>query len=153
MTAVELKIGFNQAVAAFKQADVDCQLAVLDHAYRNLRRAIASPAPAALFSQVVNHLIRQLQQVRREDRAEALREVLTEADTRFGREYSTLNVNMRLAFWYRLARNLDPALTNVTRECQDSSETVQSITRLFDEMDLNQQMHFLRQILSSDAVH
>ncbi|MBD2256385.1 orange carotenoid protein N-terminal domain-containing protein [Pseudanabaena sp. FACHB-2040] len=151
MTAVELKTGFNQAITSFKQANADCKLAVLEHAYCNLRHAIASPAPAALFSQVVNHLIRQFQQVRREDRPETLKEILVGAETRFGREYSTLNINMRLAFWYRLSQDMDPALVDAAKNCRKNSSTAQEIIELIDEMDLNQQMHFLRQVLSPGA--
>lgn len=147
MTAVELKIGFNQAVASYRQADANCKMTVLWHTYHTLRGAIASPAPTALFSQVVNHLIRQLQHVRREDRSEVLKDILNGSETRFGREYSHLNINMRLAFWYRLTQNLDPALVGVAQSCQENAGAAKEIIELIDNMDLNQQMHFLRQIL------
>lgn len=149
MAAVELKIGFNQAVAAYRQADANCKMAVLWHTYHNLRGAVASPAPAALFSQVVNHLIRQLQHVRREDRAEVLKEILNGSETRFGREYKSLNINMRLAFWYRLTQNLDPTLVGIAQTCQETAGVAREIIDLIDNMDLNQQMHFLRQILEA----
>lgn len=151
MTVAELKISFNQATTFFAQADADSRLAILNHVYNNLREAITSPAPTALHSQVVNHLIRQLHQVRREDRLEVLRDMLNGAETRFGREYSTLNINMRLAFWYRLAEESDLALATTARSHRDGT-AFRTLARLVDEMDLNQQIHFLRQVLSAEPV-
>lgn len=148
MTVAELKISFDQAVAFFAQADADSRLAILNHVYNNLREAVASPAPTALYSQVVNHLIRQMHQVRREDRLEVLCDILNGAETRFGREYSTLNINMRLAFWYRLAEDSDLVLAAAGRSHRDGT-AFHTLARLVDDMDLNQQIHFLRQVLSA----
>ncbi|HEY9762157.1 MAG TPA: orange carotenoid protein N-terminal domain-containing protein [Trichocoleus sp.] len=148
MTAVDIRVGFEHAIASFKQADAECKLAVLWHIYRKLGHGVASPAPAAMYSQVVNHLIGHLQQVSREERSDALKEIINGAETRFSREYTHLNINMRLAFWYRLIKNLDPAMPRATKDCQDTSKLQQEIIRFLDDIDLNQQMHFLRQVLN-----
>lgn len=148
MTAVNIRVGFDQALVSFKRADADCKLSVIRHVYQKLGYGVASPAPAAMYSQVVNHLISHLQQVSREERADALRDIINGADTRFSREYVQLNVNMRLAFWYRLAKSLDPAMMGAAKACQENSEVSQEIVSSLNEMDLNQQMHFLRQALN-----
>ncbi|HEY9881131.1 MAG TPA: orange carotenoid protein N-terminal domain-containing protein [Leptolyngbyaceae cyanobacterium] len=148
MTAVNTRVDFEQAIDSFKRADAECKLSVLWHIYQELGNESSSPAPAAMYSQVVNHLIGHLQQVSREERADALKDIINGAETRFGREYSDLNINMRLAFWYRLAKGLDPALVGANKNCQDNSKLGQEIIRFLGDMDLNQQMHFLRQALS-----
>ena len=54
---------------------------------------------------MVQGLIRQLHQVKREEQLDVLREMITGDNTRLAEAYSALDANMRLAFWYRLVNN------------------------------------------------
>ncbi len=89
----------------FQQADTDTRLVMLWMMAKRLQQASTTAVPAAIFSQVVQRLIRQLYQVRREDRLDALRDMVSGADTRLAEAYVTLDANMKLAFWYRLVND------------------------------------------------
>lgn len=143
-TAVDIKNGFDQALLSFQKANADCKLTVLSNIYQKLEQAIATPAPAILFSQIVNNLIRHIQHVNREDQMDVLRDMLNGAETRFGGAYLMLNVNMRMAFWYRLLQGFQEVPVQSALNCHGQHETVQTILHSLEEMDLNQQMHFLR---------
>jgi hypothetical protein len=145
MTAVDVRSQFEETITVFKSASVDCQLTVLWQAYDTLGQAFASVAPVALFSQAVQQLVKQLNQVNREDQLEILRDILSGADTRFTQVYQTLSVNMKLAFWQRLFSHRDwQHLLSVTN-CQPASQTL--IARL-STMGLNERLHFLRRVVA-----
>ncbi|MEB3269279.1 MAG: orange carotenoid protein N-terminal domain-containing protein, partial [Leptolyngbya sp.] len=90
-----------QPTDPFERADTDTRLALLWVMAKRLRQISTTAAPAAAFSQVVQGLIRQLHQVKREEQLDVLREMITGDNTRLAEAYSALDANMRLAFWYR----------------------------------------------------
>lgn len=147
MTAVDVRLQFEQAVEAFEAVDVECKIAILWQIYDTLGQAFAAIAPVALFSQAVQQLLNQIQQVDRTDRAAVLREILAGADTRFTQAYQTLNINMRLAFWHRLF-NLMPVSRLPITTCQDGHGTAQALLARLDAMGLNERLHFLRRVMS-----
>jgi hypothetical protein len=143
MTAVDIRFKFEQAVAAFEAAEVDCKLAILWRVYDTLGQAFAAVAPVALFSQAVQRLIQHLQHVDRDDRLEILRDIMDDADTRFTREYKKLDVNMRLAFWHRLAHQ-----SSVSWSCPPQTHRTQLLMSHLDSMGLNERLYFLRRVLA-----
>ena len=143
MTAVDIRFKFEQAVAAFDAAGVDCKLAIIWRVYDTLGQAFAAVAPVSLFSQAVQRLIQQLQHVNREDRLDILRDVIAGADTRFTQEYERLDINMRLAFWHRLANQSSLSWS----DCAQNRETQVLMSHL-DSMGLNERLYFLRRVLA-----
>jgi len=143
MTAVDIRFKFEQAVAAFEAAEVDCKLAILWRVYDTLGQAFAAVAPVALFSQAVQRLIQHLQHVDRDDRLAILRDIMDGADTRFTREYKKLDVNMRLAFWHRLAHQ-----SSVGWSCPPQTRATQMLMAHLDSMGLNERLYFLRRVLA-----
>ena len=143
MTAVDIRFRFEQAIATFEMADVDCQLAIIWRIYDTLGQAFATVAPAALFSQAVQQLIQQLRHVRRSDRVDILRDLMAGADTRFTQAYEALDVNMRLAFWHRLVHQ-------TTFSWSSPAPTPESQTLLshLDSMGLNERLYFLKRVLA-----
>ncbi|MGF1516377.1 MAG: orange carotenoid protein N-terminal domain-containing protein [Nodosilinea sp.] len=145
MTAVDISLRFEQVVQAYESANVDCQIAILWQTYDTLGQAFAAIAPVALFSQAVQQLINQMQQVDRDDQLSILRDIMAGADTRFVHAYQTLNINMKLAFWHRLFVSL-PVSRLPLSTCQQVPATQALLTRL-DAMGLNERLHFLRQVV------
>lgn len=145
MTAVDVSLQFEQAVQAFEAADIDCQIAILWQTYDTLGHAFAAIAPVALFSQAVQQLINQMQQVDRQDQVAILRDIVARADTRFAHAYQALNINMKLAFWHRLFAFL-PASRLPLAACQQGASTQALLARL-NTMGLNERLHFLRQVI------
>ena len=89
----------------FFAASAQTQLVVLNYLSQKSHRAANPATPSAFFSQKVQLVIRQLQQLSREDRCAALEEILHGVPTRLAEAYSDLDSNMRMAFWYRLANS------------------------------------------------
>lgn len=146
MTAIDLRTRqLDRTLAAFHASSVDCQLAVIWHIYHTLGQAVADATPVALFSQMVQRLISQFQQVSRPDRLEVLRDIVANHRTRFSDEYAGLNINMKLAFWHRLITLLDRQAIEALSETTDPAG--QAIRRQLDTMGLNERLHFLRRVL------
>jgi hypothetical protein len=143
MTAVDIRFKFEQAIAAFEAADVDCRLAIIWRVYDTLGQAFAAVAPVSLFSQAVQRLIQQLQHVNRQDRLDILRDIVAGENTRFTQEYQTLDINMRLAFWHRLTNQ-----TSVSWGCPNRTEETRVLMSYLDTMGLNERLHFLRRVLA-----
>ncbi|MBE9156709.1 hypothetical protein IQ265_07690 [Nodosilinea sp. LEGE 06152] len=147
MTATDVRLQFEQTVQAFESVDVDCKIAVLWHTYDTLGQAFAAIAPVALFSQAVQQLLSQIQQVDRDDQAAILRDILSGAETRFTVAYHALNINMKLAFWHRLF-HLMPANRLPLATCQDGPAKTQALLARLNTMGLNEHLHFLRRVVS-----
>jgi hypothetical protein len=147
MTAIDVRLHFEQTVQIFEAADVDCRLAVLWQTYETLGQAFAAIVPVALFSQAVHQLINQVQQVDRHDQIPVLRDILAGADTRFTQAYNTLNTNMKLAFWHRLF-HLIPASRLPIHACQCGPADTQALLARLGTMGLNERLHFLRRVVN-----
>jgi Orange carotenoid protein, N-terminal len=147
MTAIDVRLQFEQAVQSFESVDVDCKIAVLWQIYDTLGQAFAAIAPVALFSQAVQQLLGQIQQVDRDDQTAILRDILAGADTRFTQAYQALNVNMKLAFWHRLF-SLMPTNRLPLTACRDGSVTTKALLARVNTMGLNERLHFLRRVVS-----
>ncbi|TVP69153.1 MAG: hypothetical protein EA342_04035 [Leptolyngbya sp. LCM1.Bin17] len=147
MTAVDIRLQFEHTIDLFKTIDVDCQLALLWQIYDTLGQAFAAIAPVALFSQAVQQLINQLDQVHRDDKIDVLRDILAGADTRFTQAYQSLNSNMRLAFWHRLMHRIPASALPSMAMCQAKSPTAEALITRLNTMGLNERLHFLRRVV------
>ncbi|QQE65032.1 hypothetical protein GFS31_17170 [Leptolyngbya sp. BL0902] len=146
--AQELRFSVEDTVGLFRQAPTDCQLVTLWQAYDTMGQAFGSVAPLALFSQAVQQLVQQVQQVSREEQIDICRDILGHADTRFTHAYQALNPNMKLAFWHRLfnrGRNLP--WEAVVQRANRQADTYLLRSRL-SGMGLNERIHFLRQAIA-----
>lgn len=146
MTAIDVRLQFEQTVQAFEAVDVDCKIAVLWQIYDTLGQAFTAIAPVALFSQAVQQLLSQIQQVDRDDQTAILRDILVGADTRFTRVYQALNPNMKLAFWHRLFHLMTASRLPLST-CQNGPARTQSLLTRLDTMGLNERLHFLRRVV------
>lgn len=138
----------EDAVRLFRQAPADCQLVTLWQTYDTLGQAFGTVAPLALFSQAVQQLVQQVQQMSPEDQVHICRDILGHADTRFTQAYQSLNPNMKLAFWHRLfSRGRKLPWDAVVRQANQQADTYLLRSRLAT-MGLNERLHFLRQVVA-----
>lgn len=143
----ELRFSTEETVRLFRQAPLDCQLATLWQVYKTLGQAFGTVAPLALFSQAVQQLVQQVQQMSREEQLDVCRELLGHADTRFTHAYQHLSLNMKLAFWHRLFyRGQHLPWDALVNEANQQADTRLLKSRL-DTMGLNERIHFLRQVV------
>lgn len=105
MTTANLNSQIERPIDRFSQASAQTQLVILHYLAQRIYRASNAATPSALFSQRVQTVIKQLQQLPREDRCSALEEILHGMPTRLTEAYEELDTNMKMAFWYRLANS------------------------------------------------
>ena len=151
MEATKITFNIEDASIQFKRANAHTRLVVLHYLAKQLHKASKTAKPGAFFSQKVQGVIKQVQQLPREERQEALQEVLTGAPTRLTEVYEELDTNMRMAFWYRLAngRRGDILIPKtISHEVGDNQETLLSDLA---SRDSNELVSFLREAVTDKA--
>lgn len=152
MTVVDITIPVDYtsvdfAAETFKKVSTDDQLLLLWRLYEILGDSIITSAPVAIFSQVTNHLFNQIKQVRRGDQIQVMRDLVSGANTRVCHEYGSLNANMKLAFWYKLAQGVRSGslqgLPTTYRLGSEASLLLHGV----ESMGFNQQLMFLHKII------
>lgn len=144
----DLRFSTEETVRLFRQAPLDCQLATLWQAHNTLGHAFGTVAPLALFSQAVQRLVQQVQQMSREEQLDICREILGHADTRFAHAYQDLSPNMKLAFWHRLfAQGRNLPWSTIVHQAHRQADTALLQSRL-TTMGLNERIHFLQQVIA-----
>ena len=103
MEATKFSFNLEDVNVQFERANAQTRLVVLHYLSKQLHKASKAAKPGAFFSQKVQGMLKQVQQLPREERQEALQEVLIGEPTRLTEMYENLDINMRMAFWYRLA--------------------------------------------------
>lgn len=147
MTVVNLEINLEQAVDQFGKASIDDRLALLWFSYEKVGRAIKSAAPVAIFSQITQRLFSQVKHIRREEQLDAIRDIASGADTRVSHEYTTLNVNMKLAFWYKLAQGVQNGSIQQVPQNHELSPEAKPVLTALESMGFNEQVSFLQKAI------
>jgi hypothetical protein len=143
----------HSSIDRFFAASAQTQLVVLNYVAQKIHRASNTATPSAFFSQTVQIVIKQLQQLPREDRHSALEEILHGVPTRLTEAYGGLDTNMKMAFWYRLANSRrDEALLSPSALTGWNQEQHILLSDL-ETRDSNELVSFLRQaVAESQAV-
>ena len=147
MTLVNIDINLEQAVDQFAKASIDDQLALLWFSYEKVGRAIRSAAPVAIFSQITQRLFTQVKHIRREEQLDAIRDIVAGADTRVSREYTKLNVNMKLAFWYKLAQGVQDGSIQQVPLNHELAPEAKPVLSALEAMGFNEQVSFLQKAI------
>lgn len=142
MTIVDVRSPVDEAIAIFQTVDRDCQLIMIWQSYETLGQAFASVAPLALFSQAVQQLVKQFNQVGRDEQLDILHDILSGADTRFTLAYRQLNPNMKLAFWHRLFSRRDWTKLLAHQASLREQTACDRLSLRLSTMGLNERLHF-----------
>lgn len=105
MEVTNLQLSVKDVCGQFHQSSAQTKLIVLHYLAKQLHRASKATTPSAFFSQKVQEVVKQVKQLSREERYEALHDIMTETPTRLTEVYQSLDTNMKMAFWYRLAND------------------------------------------------
>ncbi|MEM9003591.1 MAG: orange carotenoid protein N-terminal domain-containing protein [Cyanobacteria bacterium P01_F01_bin.86] len=148
MEATVVNFNLENAGIQFNQANAQTRLVVLHYLAKQLHKASKTAKPGAFFSQKVQGMLKQVQQVPREERQEALQEILTGTPTRLTEVYEGLDTNMRMAFWYRLANGRKgDSLLSKTLASEVNSEQAELLSELASR-DSNELVSFLRKAVA-----
>ncbi|MEM0979426.1 MAG: orange carotenoid protein N-terminal domain-containing protein [Cyanobacteria bacterium P01_H01_bin.58] len=105
MEVINLQLSVKDVCRQFHQSSAQTKLIVLHYLAKQLHHASKATTPSAFFSQKVQEVVKQVQQLSREERSAALHDMMTETPTRLTEAYQLLDTNMKMAFWYRLAND------------------------------------------------
>ncbi|MBD2096164.1 hypothetical protein H6F90_13560 [Trichocoleus sp. FACHB-591] len=159
-----------QTLRSFQHLDVDQQIAALAYLYTELGQSISFPSSGVTSSNEISQLVKHVKELRSEDQLQFIRDVFSSQQS--GREevaldphpskallelipggtkdplshYQSLDPNARLAFWYRLAQELDRDAISTAATTQLSSGAQEIINHL-KSLEVSQQVDFLRQIV------
>jgi len=152
MTTLNLHPQLNHTINQFLDASAETQLVILHYLAQKIHRASNTATPSAFFSQTVQIVIKQLQQLPRAERHQALEEILHGTPTRLAEAYDELDTNMRMAFWYRLAksRREEALLANhaLTRWSPEQHWLLSDL----ETRDCNELITFLREVVTDRTV-
>lgn len=160
----------TQALKAFQHLDVNQQIAALAYLYTELGNSISFPSSGVTSSNEISQLVKHVKDLRSENQLQFIRDVFSSQQV--GRKevaldphpskallelvpgstkdplshYQSLDPNARLAFWYRLAQELDRGAISAAATTQLSSGAQEIINNL-KSLEVSQQVDFLRQIV------
>ncbi len=145
MTAANLEFNLDQATIQFRQARADTQLMVLYSLVQRLHRVSRTATPTAFFSQKVQAVLKQLQQLPRPERHQALEEILMGVPTRLTEAYEDLDINMRMAFWYRLVNGEQGDTMLPQPQSPAMAEERRQLLAALEQRDSNELVALLRE--------
>jgi hypothetical protein len=149
MTSTNINF-LEQAVSKFKSLNADDRLSVLALVYTD----IADEVPAIALNDVPNentgNLVAQIQKLPEAEQLFALRHLLNPEEsgetTIAIDEYTSMNTDLKLAFWYHLAQNLGTSLIAVPDDYIPSEQSTE-VLDLLDTPNLEALVNFLKQVL------
>ncbi|MBD2203217.1 Orange carotenoid protein [Calothrix sp. FACHB-1219] len=99
----------REHVQAWRQLDVDQQLALFWFIYKEMGKAITPAAPGAstVSPEIAEGLFNQVQELSHEEQLQIQRDLINKVDTQISRQYGSLGETTKLLFWYRLSQGMD----------------------------------------------
>jgi hypothetical protein len=137
----------SQSVAAFKSLPVDDQLAALALIYTEVAGSITPATLKTTSTEVSAGFVTQIEQMSHQEQLLALRDLLTGAGSSpLTLEYQSLDTNLRLAMWYRLAQGLGNTVAAIPSNYTVSSEVADFLNSL-KSMDFEDLVSFLSRVV------
>ncbi|NER84534.1 MAG: hypothetical protein F6K42_34445 [Leptolyngbya sp. SIO1D8] len=152
MAAANLASNLESTNVQFNQTSAQTRLVILHYLAKRLHQASTAAKPSALFSQKVQSVLKQVQQVPREERQEVLQEILAGAPTRLSEAYEDLDTNMKMAFWYRLVNNRRENVLLLKSIPQETSSEQIALLSDLASRDSNELVSFLREAVTDKTL-
>jgi len=144
MAAVNLASNLGTTANQFHQASAQTKLVILHYIAKRIHQTSQMATPSAFFSQKVQEVLQQIQQLPKGDRHEALEEILHGVPTRLTEAYEGLDANMRMAFWYRLANSRRGDVLLPSSYYLRNSQEQETLLSDLDSRDSNELVTFMR---------
>jgi len=135
----------------FSGYDVDVQLALLWHAYVDIKGNL-TPAPGHTVEDVASAIYDQIEVKDQEQQLEEMRNIAGKNASAISREYAALSPPAKLDTWLKLAQGME----NGRIIGYPSSFTLPDVTReyteLFSKLDFEQRINFIRNAIADMGV-
>ncbi|MGL6280942.1 MAG: orange carotenoid-binding protein [Microcoleaceae cyanobacterium] len=94
-------------IARFQQLSAEDQLALIWFAYLEMGKTITIAAPGATSMQFAEQTLKEMVAMTPLQQSQAMCDLANRTDTPISRMYSTWTANVKLGFWYELAKLMD----------------------------------------------
>jgi hypothetical protein len=140
----------NQALAVFKQLEVDDQLALLWFIYEQMGDSVTPAAPGAASPEIATGLYNQFKNLDQPQQLEAMRAIArSDHSHQISREYGSLSANTKLAIWYFLAQGMDSGEIIPMPADYEITQTAQDLLAAMETLGFEEQITILRSAANS----
>jgi hypothetical protein len=134
----------EQALQAFRNLNVDDQLALLWFIYTKMGDSITPAAPGRAGIEIAETLFNRIKEMSHDEQLQVQRDFLSNADTELSREYGSLSDNTKLLLWYRLAQGMESATIVPMPPNYELKGEAKELLSAIEGMEFEQQITFLR---------
>ncbi len=144
----------SQFVKAFRNLEVDQQLALFWFIYTEMGGAITPAAPGAstVSPTIAEGLFNQVKEMSHEEQLQVQRDLIAGKNSLLSREYGALGDTTKLLFWYRLAQGMESAVIVPMPQGYEMNQKGKELLEQIKAMDFEQQITLLRDIVSPMGV-
>ncbi|MBD1845799.1 Orange carotenoid protein [Cyanobacteria bacterium FACHB-63] len=96
----------KRALSMFQRYDIDTQLALLWYGYLDIKDEL-TPAPPATADNLAHILYGEIKALPQEQQLQAQRDILSGADSQFGKTYSAMSNSARIEVWLLLGQGME----------------------------------------------
>jgi nitrogen fixation/metabolism regulation signal transduction histidine kinase len=140
----------KRASVRFEKSNTQTKLIVLLGSAKQLSKDSKTTRSGAFFSQRVQDVLKQFQQLSREDQQEALQEIVTGVPTRLTEAYKELDTNMKMVFWYRLTDDFQGNVLLSKLFSQTKSNIQENLMSELATWNAHELMLFLREAVATE---
>lgn len=137
-------------VKAFRDLDVDDQLALFWFIYKEMGKSITPAAPAAstVSPEIAQGLFNQVKELSHEEQLQLQRDLINRKDTQLCRQYGSLSDTTKLLFWYLLAQGMEDSTIIPMPPDYQLSSSAQEILDRVQLLAFEQQITLFREYVS-----
>ncbi|MFN3925997.1 MAG: orange carotenoid-binding protein [Pseudanabaenaceae cyanobacterium] len=131
-------------IARFNQLSAEDQLALIWFAYTEMGKTITIAAPGAASMVLAEGLLNQIRQMPPQQQTQTMFDLANRADTPISRAYALFSPNIKLGFWYQLARWMEERIVPPIPSDYQLSPAAEAVLQSIRELDAGQQITVLR---------
>ncbi|MGG6270448.1 orange carotenoid protein N-terminal domain-containing protein [Leptolyngbya sp. AN03gr2] len=96
----------QRALSMFQQYDIDTQLALLWYGYLDIKDEL-NPAPPPSADTLAKTIYGEIKALSQDEQLQAQRDILSGAESQFGKSYSALSNSARIEVWLLLGQGME----------------------------------------------
>lgn len=133
----------RQALEAFRQYDIDTQLALLWFGYLDIKQSL-TPNPPPSVEASARAYVDRIQALPQDQQLQAQRDILSGANSEWGQEYTSLSSSGRMEVWLLLAQRMETGEVIPVPPDYDLPSETDEFTAMISELSFEQRIDFMR---------
>jgi hypothetical protein len=133
----------RQALETFRQYDIDTQLALLWFGYLDIKQSL-TPNPPPSVEASAQAYVDRIQALPQDQQLQAQQDILSGANSEWGREYTSLSSSGRMEVWLLLAQGMETGAIIPVPPNYDLPSETDEFTALISQLSFEQRIDFMR---------